>query len=390
MRLLLIAMLVLGTGLGFLGRLVRIRTGADRQLELIRHLEERGFNFHGYRRGPLEWYESLVYAIDRRTPFIRVSKVTLPAGETGANDLAKVAALPGLQILIDFHGKCTDSDLEEFASCPTLTSVTIANSKCTARGAKALFQGKASLVQAALTSVQVDDEFLKIASRSRRLESLTIEGGGVTAKGIAELKHSNSLLTLTIQGGTNLGSGLAAVNENSQLNQLWLRNYRFAENEIADFASLHSLKSLNIECEAFPQGALQAIGSGKRLEALRLAGAFSSNERVQAFACTNLKRLQIDDLAMPPEQFFDALAKLPHLTHLNLPKLNVGAKDLDRLPHCPALRELTIHSGGVAVESINRLQKRSPACSVTLAYPDGRVFRYPAGGGSPELVKPGR
>lgn len=390
MRVLLIAMLVLGTGLGFLGRrLIQIRSEADRQLEVIEELRKHGAAITVHERGAMRLFETLVHKIDGRTRFTRVSRVTLGKSPIEDKDIAQIAKLSGLEVFHDYYGHCTDESLAILANCSTLKEVQLSNWKGTAQGAKALLRGRAPIRQLTLFTVSVDDEFFAVAARAPHLELLWIEGAKVSANGIRELKASKSMSKLAIDHGRGLGSGLAILANHPTLQSVRLREYLFAEVDVADFAKLHGLNRLQIDCETFPQGVLQSIGSCHDLLELTLSGEFSGEESEFSLGCSKLEAITIKDSTPRPELLLRELAKLKHLKRIELPKTSLNREDLELLYGHPSLEHLSMKAAGAPVEAITRLQRQLRKCDVWIVYSDGRRYHYPSDGSAPKLVLPG-
>jgi hypothetical protein len=380
MRSLVIVMLILGAGLGLLGReLFQIRTRGQQQKLLVDRLRANGATVHERDKASLTLVESLANWLEGKDSISVVTHVSLGLGQIHDDDLAHTAKLGGLTSLVDRGRHFSDKSLGQLATNPTLTRVELDGWHGTESGAIALLSGNAPISELTLRGISVGNAFVEHASKSPHLEQLSFEGQSVTSEAIGQLRKSPTLLTLQIDYGKNLGKGLEKLADHPTLQNLALREYEFGTGDLEAIAKLDLLQGLMVQSERLPRGILRSVGDMERLQRLALAGEIEEDEECRPFRSPNLTTIGIDGLKSPGSPIAASLLQSRSLQTVFLPRIAFSDAVLEKLTANKQLRTLGIASGP-SPEAISRFQRALPKCTVTLIHPDRRASIYHAGG----------
>lgn len=403
MRVLLIAMLVLGALFGVVGQeLMRLRKLADQQRAIIARLEAKGARLEIEFQGNRSYAEPLLRALEGK-PFPDVGSALLLKGEYNVDDIRELASLSGLRHITIDSDRCTDAWLNELANAPELWSVTIESNAYGPAGAIALAKSPSRIAHLVLLGSSVDDEFLKKVAQQPDLEQLVIQGEGITAEGLPALRAAKNLWDLRLHGGTTLGGGFKQLGEHPSLKMLVLRDYEWTtDSDLDGIAKMQTLSSLCIESPRLPKGVLQAAAKLRNLNALQLIGEFAENEPIESLQFTKLEIYSAGPEGRLCPGLFERLALCKSLHSIDAPGGTITAEDLSHLAKLPKLDQLTIGTSP-SKEAIKQFQRSQPYC----VYIDGqwgvfqpRIGINPSrmgGGGiykdsivAPESMKPSR
>lgn len=389
MRFLLIAMLVAGTLLGLLGReLVRLRTMAQERREVIARLEAKGALI-GLRQGVnrsyaeplLEWMEGRV--------FPDVEGISLANAIFDKADLEEVAKIENLKELAIFKSSAgTDSWCATLANCQGLELIIINDDKFTTKGAKLLAQTNSPLKHLVMVGFPVDDEFLQLAAKQQVLESLVIQGEGITAEGIGQLKDAKQLTSVQLRGGKNLGDGFAKLEDHPRLTLLQLCDFAWTEKDLSSLSKLNSVETLHVSSSGkLPKGILRAAAAMPKLRSLSLSGDFHSDETVDSLRFPCLESFETQGRFYRLEGLHAQLANCQKLQTIATLNTEVSESELEAMKDLYRLHKFSIGKSP-SPAAIAEFQKYHPYCT----YVDAELGEFPqriARGGKPAKVAGG-
>jgi hypothetical protein len=378
MRSLVIVMLILGAGLGLIGRaLYQVRADAKRQFELIGRLEKQGAVIAYGERSELSWLESIVNRWDNDTKFFTVEAVTLKQGQYAQEDLTCIGELTGLQTYFDDQGHTNSQVLKSLAQSPTLKTLHVHRWSNAEGGAAAIFSGAPALEDLVIGGDAVDDEFLIAAGRHAKLNYLYLNANKVSSQGVKGLANSTSLAWLHLSSCNGLHEGLTELAQLSNLQQLVIEQETFSEADLQALGDFQFLQSLTIAATEFPPNVTNPISQLPALKSLFIAGKLSPYESFDKLAESGVVKLTLTGPITDEENFFDQIAKCKQLRTLNIRLLTQTDDRMASLAKLNQLRYLVITWQG-NFDSVRRLHDRIPHCTITVYSPDGKsrqVFR---------------
>lgn len=368
MRMLLIAMLVIGAVFGLIGQeLMHLRKLADRQRAIIARLEAKGARLEIAFQGNRSFAEPLWRTLEGQ-PFPDVGSAFLPNGEYSVDDIRELASLSGLRHVNIANNRCNDAWLGELAQAPRLWSVSIESNAFSPAGAITLANSPARLAHLVLVGSSVDDHFLQQVAKQPDLEQLVIQGEGITSEGLPILRAAKNLWDLRLYGGKNLGDGFAKLGDHPSLKGLILCNYEWTSDfELDGIAQMQSLTTLCIESPRLPKGVLHAAAKLRHLTALQLIGEFDEKEPIESLQFTKLELYSAGPEGRLCPGLFERLALCKSLHSIDAPGGTVTAEDLNHLAKLPKLDQLTI-GASPSKEAIKQFQRSQPYC----VYIDGQ------------------
>lgn len=381
MRVLVIVMLLLGAGLGLVGReLFQIRTRAEKQRELVEQLKSKGVRIVEEDRTDLSILESLVVWIEGKRELSVVSKVSLSEGGIHEDDLTQIAKLEGLREINDNGIHFSDRTLELLGQNPTIKRVSLEKGwNGTAEGAVKLVTGKAPLEEIVLDGSPVNDKFFEFASRLPSLTYLQCDARSVSPNAIKMLGNTSNLKSLNLKNAEGLGGTLSLLASNPAFRDLWLYDYTFRGGELEAIKSADQIEGLLITTKRFPKGTMGALAEMKKVKAIGLFGELNEDEQCIPFQSTQLEMFGVEGLTKPSDGLVDCLAKCRSLQRILLVDVPITDAELEKFAVLKRLKSLAI-GPGPSSEAVSRLQKSVPQCLVSLRQKDGRIYAYKPGG----------
>lgn len=374
MRFLLMAMLVAGALLGLLGReLVRLRNMANERRAVISRLEakgaliglKKGLN-RSYAEPLLEWMEG--------KPFPDIEGINLAKGAFDKADLEDVAKIETLKELVIFKSIAgANSWCAPLAKCQGLELILIDDDKFSAKGAKLLARTKSQLKQLVMFGFPVDDEFLRLAAEQPVLESIAIQGEGVSGEGIAELLNTTELTTITVRGGSNLGEGFAQLKDHPHLVTLHLQDYEWTPEDLASLQHLNTVTSLGVSSsKPLPKGILRAAAAMPKLRSLGLYGDFDPEEPVGSLKFPCLENFVTEGRFYRLDGLHAQLANCQKLQTIATLNTEVSESELEAMKELYRLYKFSIGKSP-SREAIAEFQKYHPYCT----YVDAELGEFP-------------
>lgn len=381
MRSLVIAMLLLGAGLGLVGReLYQIRTKAEAQRAFVAQLKSKGVWLVEEDRKDLTILESLATWIEGNGALSFVSEVTLRQSGLPEEEVIHIARLEGLKSLTDQGANFSDKTLAVLGENLTLHKVILYNGwQGTEAGATALVSGKAPLVSISLQSCTVNEEFITRAADLRSLEHLQVDAKGLSSKAICRLRKTPNLTQLILTNAAGMGPAIEAFSDHPSFRNWVLYDYTFNGGELEPLRKSAQIERLIVTTKQFPFGILQSTSEMKGLLSLALRGALDEEEQLRPFQSAKLEMLGIEGL---PKQFngtLDPLAHCKSLKNLLLADVSLTDQEFEKLAAIQSLQSIVM-GAGVSPEAVSRLQQTLPQCSITMRHRDGRMFLYKPGG----------
>jgi hypothetical protein len=247
------------------------------------------------------------------------------------------------------------------------------------------------------------DQGLASIAKVARLESLYLDGGTITARGLEELKKCPSLRQLSFYDIDLTAVDLQPLDQLRQLERLlFVRPGQIGDVSFAPLARLASLKHIYLYQVPIGDGAFEHLGRLSSLERLELhkipvtsAAAehiarlqnltFLAIEEAPQFGdsgCAQLANLkQLVELNLRVSGVTDAgmqhLATLTNLRDLNLSNTAVTDAGLHELRQLARLSHLRI-GPNVTSTGIERFQRLLPKCHITVDDPTTGQKTYPA------------
>lgn len=381
MRVLVIAMLLFGAGLGLVGReLFQIRTRAEKQREFVEQLKNKGVRIVEEDRKDLTILESLVVWMEGSQGLSIVSKVSLREGTIHEDDLAQIAVLQGLREIEDHGVHLNDNALELLGQNPTLRRVSLVKGWTgSGNGATKLISGNAPLEEILLDESPVNDTFFEFASRLPSLTYLQCNAINASPNAIKVLANSSKLKGLNLKNAEGLSGALSVLASNPAFRDLWLYDYTFRGGELEAIKSADQIEGIVITTKQFPRGTMGALAEMKKLKAIGLFGELDDDEQCIPFQSPQLEIFGVEGLKKPSKGLVDCLAKCGSLQRILLVDVPLTDAELEKFAVLKGLKSIAIGPGPTS-EAVSRLQKSVPQCTVASRQKDGRIFAYKPGG----------
>ncbi len=333
-RVTVVAVLLIGGGLGWWLRSVRI------QREAVEAVDRAG----GYIRydwavkdgeevfdntGP-PWPEWMVSRMGTDC-FSSVTMVQANSGADAKRVLGTLQHFSRLQCLLLEASNISDQDL-------------------------ACVEGKRSLLKLDLSGTGVGDEGLAHLKALSRLKELSLGGTKVTDAGMAHLQGLTNLETLNL-AETGVGDdGLALVKNSIHLKKLDLRSTRVTDAGLAHLTGLRDLRDLDLQ--------------GARISDTGLAHL----EGLTRLTDLNLSETRVGDAGLAH------LEGLAGLASLDLDSTEVTDSGLAHLKYLSNLRTLYIRSPRVTEAGLKALQEALPGLEINPVGMGMMCVRYPIDG----------
>jgi hypothetical protein len=381
MRVLVVGMLLLGAGLGLVGReLFQIRSKAQEQRAFVAQLKSKGVRLVEKDRTDLTVFESLAVWIEGKDALSVVTEVKLSQGGLPEEEVQNIAKLEGLKSVSDEGKNFSDKSLELLGQNPTLETVSLYNGhRGSEAGAIALVSGKAPLSSLHLNQTTLTDEFVQAASKLPKLETFIIDAHKISPNAIASLVQSPRLSFLELKNAKGIGEALKRFATHPTLKSLTLRGYTFEGDELESIAKSDQIEMLILVTPQFPRGVLRSLAQMKNLKLVGLFGNLSADEGFHPFQSAQLEGIAIDGLPDQCPGLIEFLSKCKSLKQILLVDVPFTDDDLERLGDIKGLQSIAI-GPGPSSEAVSRLQKSVPQCMVSMRQRDGRIFVYKPGG----------
>jgi hypothetical protein len=238
-----------------------------------------------------------------------------------------------------------------------------------------------------LRSLQVfssdSDDASRAISRLPKLEALTINWGGLTGDGFANLARMRTLKSLTLDRMTD--EGLAQLAQNRKLEGLyilpgqWDRLERITGKGVAQLAACPRLRGLTLKRSCITDDDLQYFARVTSLERLSLElGSITGVGFQHLTGLTNLKWVCLENAPIMDDAM-TFLAQLPNLEAIDLRGTEVTLAGFEQLGKSPRLRKLVVTAPANSNTNLGRAIERLGPYMKTFLAPEVEIGRLEPG-----------
>ncbi len=256
-----------------------------------------------------------------------------------------------------------DEAIYSIPKLPSLTQLTIENCPLTGISLGHLATACPKLEKLILVKVPLTIEGLQEIGAIHSLKSLTLAESDVTTDGLGYLNDLTQLQEIHLYRSSINDVGLEHLSKHPLLENLPLLGMSITDAGMAHLSVLHELKEVDLEQTGIGDQGLQHIQSQK-LESLRLnytlitdAGA-SQLTRFPRLRILELGHTKITDACIPE------LAKLPQLEVLMLGMTAITDEALSHFSHHKTLKALTLPQKLKGTPGVNALQLNNPGLEI--------------------------
>ena len=249
------------------------------------------------------------------------------------SDLTYIAKMPKLERLYLDYTKVTDEGMKKLAGMPQLTRISLAGTQIGDKGIEYLV--KLRLRELDLNNTKVTGEALSLLGRLEKLEHL-------------------ELGTYYPKGEKNF----AALAQAKDLELLELKDNQITVEDLADVATISSLKRLVLANCSIENGALQNLKPLLHLETLDLSSASLSRAKLKEIAqLPALITLELNGSNATDETLVDIANLLPGLQNIDLKDTVVTEKGVLELSKLHQLKSVELDGSAVSKKAAEMLKK---------------------------------